>query len=179
MLKYSNNLTAELVGMTATLARTGNVPSLAASGREMTAWARGDLGLEGASLVDHSGLGAASRVSPLALARVLATARRNAALRPMLKVFRMRGADGNYDAAHPIRVEAKTGTLHFVSALAGYVTGPSGRPLAFAIFAHNAEKREGLAGATDDRPPGAAAWNRRAKGLQQSLIERWDTAYGA
>jgi len=178
MLKYSNNLTAELVGMTATLARTGSATSLVASAREMTAWARGDLGLEDASLVDHSGLGSASRVSPVALAQVLTIARRNAALHPMLKAFRMRGASGNFDDAYPIRVEAKTGTLHFVSALAGYATGPSGRPLAFAIFAHDAARREGLAGATDDRPPGAASWNRRAKGLQQALIERWDTAYG-
>jgi D-alanyl-D-alanine carboxypeptidase/D-alanyl-D-alanine-endopeptidase (penicillin-binding protein 4) len=178
MLKYSNNLTAELVGMTATLARTGNVASLAASAREMTAWARGDLGLEGASLVDHSGLGAESRVSAQALAQVLTAAHRSAALRPMLKPFRMRGANGNVDEAHPIRVEAKTGTLHFVSALAGYATGPSGRPLAFAIFAHDPARRAAIAGSTDDNPPGGAAWNRRAKGLQQALIERWSAAYG-
>ena len=178
MLKYSNNLTAELVGMTATLARTGSVASLAASGREMTAWARADLGLEGANLVDHSGLGAASRVSARALARVLTVAQRSAALRPMLKPFRMRGANGNFDEAHPIRVEAKTGTLHFVSALAGYATGPSGRPLAFAIFAHDAKRRAAIAGSSDDKAPGGAAWNRRAKGLQQSLIERWSAAYG-
>ncbi|MFX0542832.1 D-alanyl-D-alanine carboxypeptidase/D-alanyl-D-alanine endopeptidase [Roseovarius sp. S4756] len=178
MLKYSNNLTAELVGMTATLARTGSVTSLAASGREMTAWARADLGLEGASLVDHSGLGDASRVSALALAKVLTLAHRSATLRPMLKEFRMRNAQGGFDDAHPVRVEAKTGTLHFVSALAGYATGPSGRPLAFAIFAHDADRRAAVAGLADDRPPGAAAWNRRAKGLQQALIERWSTVYG-
>jgi len=178
MLKYSNNLTAELVGMAATQAQTGGVDSLAASGQAMTVWARNDLGLKGATLVDHSGLGAASRVSPLALARVLAAAHSNASLRPMLKVFRMRDTSGNFDGAHPIRVEAKTGTLHFVSALAGYTTGPAGRPLAFAIFAHDAKRRVGLVGSPDDSPPGASAWNRRAKGLQQSLIERWDAAYG-
>ncbi|MFX0544948.1 D-alanyl-D-alanine carboxypeptidase/D-alanyl-D-alanine endopeptidase [Roseovarius sp. S1116L3] len=178
MLKYSNNLTAEMVGMTATLARTGSVTSLAASAREMTAWARGDLGLEGASLVDHSGLGDASRVSALALAKVLTAAHRSATLRPMLKEFRMRNADGGFDDRHPVRVEAKTGTLHFVSALAGYATGPSGRPLAFAIFAHDADRRAAVAGLADDRPPGAAGWNRRAKGLQQALIERWSAVYG-
>ncbi|PVA10893.1 D-alanyl-D-alanine carboxypeptidase/D-alanyl-D-alanine-endopeptidase [Pelagivirga sediminicola] len=179
MLKYSNNLTAELVGMTATVARTGSAETLADSAREMTAWARADLGLEGATLVDHSGLGAASRISPRALARGLAAAGRHAALKPMLKPFKMRNADGQPDDAHPILVEAKTGTLHFVSALAGYATGPSGRPLAFAIFAHDPDSRVGLENSTDDRPPGAATWNRRAKTLQQALIERWDAAYGS
>jgi D-alanyl-D-alanine carboxypeptidase/D-alanyl-D-alanine-endopeptidase (penicillin-binding protein 4) len=177
MLKYSNNLTAELVGMTATVARMGRADSLAASAREMTSWARADLGLDGATLVDHSGLGAASRVSARSMARVLVASSRHAALRPMLKPFTMRDASGKVDQGHPISVEAKTGTLHFVSALAGYATGPAGRPLAFAIFIHNAASRVGLETSAEDRPPGAAAWNRRAKGLQQALIERWDAAY--
>ncbi len=178
MLKYSNNLTAELVGMTATVARMGSAESLAASAREMTAWARADLGLEGATLVDHSGLGSSSRVSARAMARMLVATSRHAALTPMLKSFVMRGPDGAPDQRHPISVEAKTGTLHFVSALAGYATGPSGRPLAFAIFAHDENSRAGLETTTEDRPAGAVSWNRRAKSLQQSLIERWDAAYG-
>ncbi|WP_338050521.1 D-alanyl-D-alanine carboxypeptidase/D-alanyl-D-alanine-endopeptidase [Roseovarius dicentrarchi] len=179
MLKYSNNLTAELVGMTATVARMGQAESLAASAREMTAWARADLGLEGATLVDHSGLGSRSRVSARAMARMLVAAPRHAALHPMLKPFTMRGADGKPDQNHPVSVEAKTGTLHFVSALAGYATGPSGRPMAFAIFTQDEASRAGLETSSEDRPPGASAWNRRAKTLQQSLIERWDAAYGA
>ena len=178
MLRYSNNLTAELIGMTATRARIGNVASLDASAREMTAWAQRDLGLEGARLVDHSGLGDTSRVSALSMAAVLTAANRSAALRPMLKPFRMRGANGGFDDNHPVRVEAKTGTLHFVSALAGYATGPSGRPLAFAIFTQEPARRAAIAGSSDDRPPGGADWNRRSKGLQQALIERWSAAYG-
>ncbi|MFD0858816.1 D-alanyl-D-alanine carboxypeptidase/D-alanyl-D-alanine endopeptidase [Roseovarius aquimarinus] len=173
MLKFSNNLTAELIGLTATQARTGGVASLDASAQQMTAWARGSLGLEGARFVDHSGLGDSSRVSPLALARVLAAAQRHAALRPMLKEFRMRGRNGGFDDNHPVRVDAKTGTLHFVSALAGYATGPSGRPLAFAIFTEEQSRRAAIAGLPDDSPPGVSDWNRRAKGLQQALLERW------
>ncbi|MEI4261034.1 D-alanyl-D-alanine carboxypeptidase/D-alanyl-D-alanine endopeptidase [Roseovarius sp. D0-M9] len=178
MLKYSNNMTAELIGMTATAARSGRPASLAASARAMTQWARGDLGLDGAALVDHSGLGEASRVNALSMAKVLTYAHRSAALRPMLKPFRMRGANGQFNDAHPVRVEAKTGTLHFVSALAGYATGASGRPLAFAIFTHEAGRRAAIAGRADDKPPGVSDWNRRAKSLQQALIERWSTAYG-
>ncbi|RKF12913.1 D-alanyl-D-alanine carboxypeptidase/D-alanyl-D-alanine-endopeptidase [Roseovarius spongiae] len=178
MLKYSNNLTAELVGMTATVARRGKVGSLAASGREMSAWAQSELGMRGAKLVDHSGLGAGSRLSAEALARAMARVDRARGLAPLLKPFKMRDANGRIDRNHPIEVLAKTGTLYFVSTLSGYATGPGGRRLAFAILTGNEAQREALNGEVSDRPPGAAAWNRRSKRLQQQLIERWDAVYG-
>lgn len=177
MLKYSNNLTAETLGLTATAARKGRPASLAASAREMTEWARSELGLDGATLADHSGLGAASRVSPEAMARLMLSSRARTSLRPLLKPFGMRDAQGRPDADHPIEVEAKTGTLYFVSALAGYATGPGGRPLAFAIFTRNESRRAALDSTVAERPRGARSWNRRAKNLQQALIERWDAVY--
>lgn len=177
MLKYSNNLTAELVGMTATVARRGKVASLQASGREMSRWARGGLGIKDAALVDHSGLGAASRIDAENLARALARIHRQNVLPPLLKPFTMRDANGRVNKTHPVRVAAKTGTLHFVSALAGYATGAGGRPLAFVIFVANQDRRRGLETSSQDRPEGSSSWNKRAKGLQQALIERWDTLY--
>jgi D-alanyl-D-alanine carboxypeptidase/D-alanyl-D-alanine-endopeptidase (penicillin-binding protein 4) len=35
------------------------------------------------------------------------------------------------------RIEAKTGTLHLVNALAGYVMRPAGEPLVFSIVVNN------------------------------------------
>ncbi|WP_318010133.1 D-alanyl-D-alanine carboxypeptidase/D-alanyl-D-alanine endopeptidase [Roseovarius carneus] len=177
MLKYSNNLTAELVGMTATAARKGSVASLAASGREMSTWAQANLGLRGARLVDHSGLGPASSVTPQALAQAMAAVYAENVLGPLMKPFTMRHKDGQVNNAHPVTVQAKTGTLFFVSTLSGYATGPDGRPLAFAILSANNDLRRGLNKNTQGRPAGASAWNKRAKALQQALIERWDAAY--
>ncbi|MFY9238747.1 MAG: D-alanyl-D-alanine carboxypeptidase/D-alanyl-D-alanine-endopeptidase [Roseovarius sp.] len=177
MLKYSNNLTAELVGMTATAARKGSVASLAASAREMTAWAQADLGLKGARLVDHSGLGPASRVTPQVLAKAMAAVHRENVLGPLMKPFAMRHKNGQVNDDHPVTVLAKTGTLFFVSTLSGYATGPDGRPLAFAIFTANDDLRRGLSKNTQGRPEGSSAWNKRATALQQALIERWDAAY--
>ena len=79
----------------------------------------------------------------------------------------------------PLKVNAKTGTLHFVSALAGYVTTPDGRELAFAIFGADVNARDRLIGPDRERPQGARTYNGRAKKLQQKLIERWGTEYGA
>lgn len=179
MLKYSTNLTAEMVGIAASQAAGGAVDSLRASARQMSDWARDALGMTGAALVDHSGLGDASRVSPQAMVVALTRAHQNAVLRPILRQFTLRDANGRPDRTHPITVDAKTGTLNFVSALAGYMTAKDGSQLAFAIFTADIDTRAGIPRAERERPPGAAAWNRRSKVLQQGLIERWGALYGS
>lgn len=179
MLKYSTNLTAELVGMTATRARTGQVQSLDASAREMSRWARTELGVSGARLVDHSGLGDASRLSARGMTQALVRVHQAGALRPILKDIEMRDDSGRVNRNHPIKVQAKTGTLYFVSALAGYMTAPDGTEMAFAIFTANTARRAKMDQNANERPPGARSWNRRAKQLQQDLIERWGMVYGS
>ncbi len=178
MLKYSTNLTAELVGQMATRARLGEVASLRASAREMSFWARETLGMKGARLVDHSGLGAMSRLTPEAMARALAAVHEAGELKPILKEIALRDASGRKTKKHPIKVVAKTGTLYFVSGLAGYMTSTGGREMAFAIFAADRARRDALPVKLSERPPGAAGWNNRAKLLQDKLIKRWDAAYG-
>lgn len=178
MLKYSTNLTAEMVGIAASQVAGGAVDSLRASAARMSSWAQESLGMAGAALVDHSGLGDASRVSPHAMVSALTRAQQNAVLRPILKQVTLRDAQGRPDRNHPITVDAKTGTLNFVSALAGYMTTKDGSQLAFAIFTADTETRAGIPRAQRERPPGAVAWNRRSKVLQQGLIERWGALYG-
>lgn len=174
MLKYSNNLMAEMVGMSATAARAGRAPaSLRASARAMSEWAADRLDMDDARLVDHSGLGVDSRLSALGMARALAAARRHDALKPILKQVKLRDVRGRKLSSHPLKVRAKTGTLFFVSALAGYVTAPGGRELAFAIFTADTERRAALDTRRLGRPRGARSWNVRAKILQSRLIERW------
>lgn len=178
MLKYSTNITAELVGIAASTKRLGRPVSLQGSAMEMSRWAQDELGMGGAKLVDHSGLGSESRLSAQAMAQALAQAHDRLPLKPILKQFPMRDANGRINKAHPLKVSAKTGTLYFVSSLAGYVTASDGRELAFAIFAANSELRDKVDTTTSERPDGARGWNRRAKNLQQKLIERWALIYG-
>jgi D-alanyl-D-alanine carboxypeptidase/D-alanyl-D-alanine-endopeptidase (penicillin-binding protein 4) len=177
MLKYSNNLTAELVGLTATRVRLGKPVDLAASAAEMSDWAQESLGMTGAKLLDHSGLGEMSRVTPEAMARALVRVHGDGRLKPILKRFLMRDRQGGIMRDHPVNVAAKTGTLYFVSTLAGYATPPDGTELAFAIFTANQTLREPIDSRSDVRPPGAASWNSRSKRLQQGLIERWSVLY--
>lgn len=178
MLKYSTNLTAEMVGMAASVARKGEVADLRASAAEMNAWAVEALGMQGPALVDHSGLGDDSRIT----ARDMATAMlkmKDGALRPILKQFVLRDGKGRPVPDHPIQVHAKTGTLNFVSGLAGYAETPDGTLLAFAIFAADEKVRAGISREEREGPPGARAWNSRAKRVQQALLERWSVIYGS
>lgn len=178
MLKYSNNLTAEMVGLAATIKRLGGARSLLASAAEMSRWAGGALGMSRAKLVDHSGLGAASELTAGDMALALSRVHRSGVLKPILKPIAMRDANGRVNRGHPIKVYAKTGTLNFVSALAGYMEAADGTELAFAIFAADEGKRKRIKVEDRERPQGASSWNQRAKDLQQKLIERWGTLYG-
>lgn len=179
MLKYSNNMTAEMVGMTASAADGRRPSSLKASAAEMSRWAAQRFGMKGTKMVDHSGLGDASRMTAEDLVGALVEVRRNGALRPMLKPFAMRDSRGRVQKAHPIKVNAKTGTLNFVSGLGGYMTAADGTELAFAIFTADTAKRARLKRADREIPEGARAWNRKSKQLQQKLIERWGRVYGS
>ncbi|MBY6160480.1 D-alanyl-D-alanine carboxypeptidase/D-alanyl-D-alanine-endopeptidase [Mameliella alba] len=178
MLKWSTNLTAEVVGLAATVARTGVVPaSLEASAAEMNLWAREKLGVFGLALVDHSGLGDQSRISARQMVGCLRGLRLTMGIKPLLKDIPMR--DSNYKVVedHPLKVRAKTGTLNFVSGLAGFIDLPDGTELVFAVFAADVPRRSALTVDQRERPEGGRSWNSRAKILQQGLIGRWGVLY--
>ncbi len=178
MLKWSTNLTAEMMGLAATVARGTKPASLKASAEQMNVWARANLGMQSAALVDHSGLGDDSRVTAADMVTALIKVR-DEGLRDILKPIAMRDEKRRVINDHPIKVDAKTGTLNFVSTLAGYLTGPDGTEMAFAIFAADEGIRATLSRAEREGPPGGKTWNRRAKRMQQQLIERWGVLYGA
>lgn len=178
MMKYSNNLTAEMVGMTATAAGGVKPRSLKASAAEMNRWAAAKFGMAGTALVDHSGLEDASRMTPEDLVRALVQARQGRVLRPLMKPIPMRDDKGRIIKDDPIKVNAKTGTLNFVSGLAGFMTAADGTEMAFAIFAADTARRARIRRADREVPQGARPWNRRAKMLQQKLIRRWGALYG-
>lgn len=173
MLKYSTNLTAEMVGMGATVKRLGGPKTLVESATSMSDWARERLGLKETAMLDHSGLGDGSRTSAGDLIRALNTPLARGSLRPLLKQITIR--DDNYKViqGHPLTVQAKTGTLNFVSTLSGYASMPDGTDLAFAILTADIDRRDALSMSERERPDGGAQWSRRSRILQQQLLQRW------
>ena len=177
MMRWSTNLTAEVVGILSTQANGNRVTSLAASGQAMTDWTSERLGARNATFVDHSGLGVGSRIRPQDMTHALVTAGPNGLLRNLMRAIPMLDEDGNRIEEHPVAVQAKTGTLNFVSTLAGYARTPQGRDLAFTIFCADLERRNAIPDDLRESPPGARTYNRSAKRLQQALIERWGIVF--
>lgn len=172
MLKYSTNLTAEAAGLAATKERSGQTRGLRTSALGMTDWTKARAGIS-PTFADHSGLGDASRITAADMVRFLTADRVKAQLYPIMKAIVMTDEDRKRIADHPATVQAKTGTLNFVSALAGYIRTASGRELAFAIFAADLDARERGKIAGDERPSGSITFNTRARRLQQVLLQRW------
>lgn len=170
MLRFSTNLTAEAAGMAATAARVGNLRGLRTSALGMARWADARAGGIAPSFVDHSGLGDQSRVSPQDMVRLLNAPDVMSVLRPIMRDIRLVGDDQQVIDDPQVSVRAKTGTLNFVSSLAGYLRTKSGRDLAFAFFAADLDAREAgkLTGA--ESPPGARGWNTRTRRLQQDIL---------
>ncbi len=172
MLKYSTNLTAEAAGLAATKERTGQTRGLRTSALGMTRWAHARAGIA-PIFADHSGLGDASRITAADMVAFLTADGAQTQLNPIMKTIVMTDEDKKRIANHPAVVQAKTGTLNFVSALAGYIRTQSGRELAFAIFAADLEARERGKIAGDERPAGSITFNTQARRLQQVLLQRW------
>lgn len=179
MLRFSTNLTAEVVGLMATAATGGKPATLQASAKEMTTWVRRSLGAKTAKFVDHSGLGDQSRIAAGEMAEIMVRVNRSTDLLGILKDIKLRDDKGKPINNHPIQIRAKTGTLNFVSGLSGYMNSGTGRQLAFAIFSSDIPRRAQITKADGDVPPGTVAWTRRARRLQLRLIERWGAAYKA
>jgi len=176
MLRFSTNITAEAAGLRAsdeTVARPFTLPESAAA---MTEWTAKRANVR-ADFADHSGLSDRSRISAQDMVGLLRDAETRGVLWPILKDIPIRDDDRKVIDSFPAEVRAKTGTLNFVSTLAGYVTLDGGNELVFAIFAADLAARARGKAAGDEQPVGSVSWNRRAKRLQQRLLKRWALVY--
>lgn len=179
MLRYSTNLTAEVTGVSASVARGKTVIELKDSGAEMSRWMRGRLGAGRAEFVDHSGLGDGTRLSSGDLVSALLRVGPDSTLATIMKPLAMRDGQGKLRTSGNATLRAKTGTLNFVSGLTGFISSGQNNALVFAIFAADMPRRAALPIAEREKPPGAKSWNSKAKRLQWQLIDRWTRLYGA
>lgn len=151
MLLYSTNLTAEVCGLAATQAKMRAFLDIKASAAQMTHWIGETYGVE-CGFTDHSGLSDENRISASAMVKLLLAVQQDGDLRPILRRIAMRDSDNKRIENYPIEVRAKTGTLNFVSALAGYVETADGSDVVFAIFAADLDRRARGKAAGDEVP---------------------------
>lgn len=172
MLKYSNNLTAECLGLMASRHAGKNPRSLQDSAKHMSRWVKKNLGVSGASFQNHSGLTDSARVSSAHMAGLLSNANAQAHLSGLLKPFNLMDAGGHAYGPNIVKVHAKTGTLNFTRGLAGYIE-KGGRKYSFAIFSADLETRSRIPMAQRERPRGAKTWSNKAKRQEQAVLRHW------
>ncbi|SNB61360.1 D-alanyl-D-alanine carboxypeptidase / D-alanyl-D-alanine-endopeptidase (penicillin-binding protein 4) [Arboricoccus pini] len=188
MLHYSNNQMAELLGLATAQRLAGQPSSLQAAAQVVSEALARDVPVfagKSAFLANLSGLSARSRLTPLQLASLLEMAARQPEGNAFMAMLAEGGLSGTLRGrlkgpAMAGRVHAKTGTMAYVSALAGYAQTQSGRTLVFAIMCLDAGKRAAYDAAAGDRKPldgPALRWIENAKAVQDSLVSRWIQAY--
>ena len=185
VLRYSNNLSAELIGQVAARRLSGHPVSLRESASLLANWYRTQLprtDWQGFKCINHSGLSSLSRHTPRQLAAILTSGWRTPKQGPA------RGLD--FLSLLPVRestqtgrttVRAKSGTMNYADGLAGYLTARSGRQLGFVILLTDFSRRAALDAVFDIRfasaPPGAQKWTERAKNFESMLVETWRRRY--
>ncbi|MFN3077950.1 MAG: D-alanyl-D-alanine carboxypeptidase [Alphaproteobacteria bacterium] len=189
-LEHSNNLWTELIGIMAASRLSGQPQSSSSAARILSAWITGQLPQvewHGFHLANSCGLSANSRLSPRQMVAILLLA--NAAPvgdRSFASLLPISGWKGTLagrftgpDAA--LRVWAKTGTILYGKALAGYLYTKQNHRLVFAVFASDFEKRK-----TFDANKGqhvhqeitrGRTWNGQAMAHITALVERWLKTY--
>lgn len=182
MMKYSNNLTAETLGM-ASVQRLMREPSSISDAGALTAdWLRGEGGVldtlndTGFVMENHSGLSVRSRMTPIQLANILRVGHErygsgfiNLHSKGDLKVPR-----GTTLPEH--RFWSKTGTMHFVRSLAGFLE-VDGRKAIFVLMNVEDDARATLDANfrpyDESTPRGARRWLRGALKFENTLLSHW------
>ncbi|MGF6231643.1 D-alanyl-D-alanine carboxypeptidase/D-alanyl-D-alanine-endopeptidase (penicillin-binding protein 4) [Inquilinus ginsengisoli] len=187
VLKYSNNLSAEMIGMMAARQALGRGSiTQGEAGRTLAAWWAQKLpqvDWSGLSIPGASGLSTAARISPVQMAAVLIEGNR-IGLPALMPERPDGGAEAGSGEPPPLpagRLRAKTGTMGYVRGLAGYLSANSGRQLGFAIFIVDEPQRAAADAATDplvlavSQP--ARRWLGRARATERELLRQWAAAY--
>ncbi|MEU4323839.1 D-alanyl-D-alanine carboxypeptidase/D-alanyl-D-alanine endopeptidase [Nonomuraea dietziae] len=141
-LTMSDNDLAEALARHVAI-KEGEPASFEGASRAMIAALKRIGGAKGVMLSDASGLSIRNRISADALARVLAIASKDPALRPILSGMPIAGFTGTLghrftrdDSKGEVGlVRGKTGTLNHVNTLAGFATTLEGRLVTFAFMA--------------------------------------------
>ncbi len=180
VLRTSNNLSAELIGLAASRVLTGRKLSLEESAAALADWWRKrlpDADWTGLLLANHSGLSSKSRVTPRQIVTMLEEAAGpppgGADFHDLLRRIVWKGVKGS--------AQVKTGTMSYARGLAGYIDTAAGHRLAFAIFFNDMDKRAALDAAFDPRvvviDAQSRRWRNRAIGLERKLTSGWASRF--
>ncbi len=170
VLRYSNNLSAELMVL-ATARRLESRPAgLSQAAATVAGWLKSrapGTDWRGFDLANGSGLTVRSRVTARQMATILRLGGE-----PLYALL-----PGEDEGKATPNARAKSGTMAYSKGLAGVLTTTGGRRLGFALFIGDEAQRQAMDRSIDRAvpamPPAARDWLERARGLQTALLASW------
>ena len=193
MLFYSNNLSAELIGLVTSRTLRDLPLSIADSAALLTDWYQRRLpqtDWTGFVSMNHSGLSSRSRHSPRHLTALLyhgapptseQTGHGGPEMPSPLLALLPHPEWENEWAELGEKVRAKSGTMSYADGLTGILTTRKGHQLGFALLLTDFARRAAFDAARHAEkvrtPPEAEAWTERAKAFEQALLSYWRRTY--
>ena len=189
VLRYSNNMSAETLGMHVARTLTGEAVEPEQSAAVMADYFRQLLPGDASALrIDnHSGLSSRARTTPRQIADILQYAdgrlfgdQRYADLLRAVPWVGEINQELEPDQS-PVAIRAKSGTMNYARGLAGYIDSTSGRRLGFVVFVSDIAARERYDAELDPRFDAVRRsdrqWLARARALERDLVSAWALGY--
>lgn len=181
MLVYSNNQMAETLGLATSAAMRIEPASLAESATGLwrdLATRLPEIDWEGFRITNHSGLDPQARATPAQLVTLLNYGLINHALPQMMPANGWSGSlRRRLDEPGTLqRIWAKTGSLDFASAMAGYLMPKTGGLWIFAILSDDPQRRaayDGMGIPSAAIRAEAQSWEDDVKATHDSLLRYW------
>ncbi len=185
-LEYSNNMVAEVIGLAASSTFGKQPNSLSVSANLLTQWLNRNVVKEtrfAPFLFNHSGLSAASKITPVDMTNLLRATwhirhlgqRFDQLLPPAGGSEGYRGRFRSPETAY--KIWGKTGSMLYIKGLAGYIDAANGQRIAFSIFTNNLAKRKQFGQArdmdSDTVRADARSWRTKVEAFESELIRRW------
>jgi D-alanyl-D-alanine carboxypeptidase/D-alanyl-D-alanine-endopeptidase (penicillin-binding protein 4) len=175
ILRYSNNISAELIGLATSHNLTGRFLTIGDSCQTLTQWLQAQLpepDWRGFRLENHSGFSSETRVSPrqmIGLLELLAGERNIVQLLPTIS--------GETSQPTGLQLIGKSGTMDYALGVAGYMMSGDTPRFAFVIFVFDRKRRTELDASMDRRilepSPEAREWISRARRLEREILQSW------
>ena len=171
-LRYSKNMVTESIGLAASRTVSSNLYDLDQSALFMTRWFRMITGKRNSLFLNHSGLSAGSFSTSEDFRRFLMQKKVQKNLLPVLKLIPIYTSNGKVNSIGNITVRGKSGTMHYIRGLAGYICKEDIPVMAFSIFSADLKKRKENSSDNFERPRGSSAWLSKAVIQERQIIRK-------
>ena len=93
-------------------------------------------------------------------------------LLPVLKRIPIYTSKGKVNSIGNITVKGKSGTMHYIRGLAGYVCKEDIPIMAFSIFSADLNKRKENSSSNFEKPKGSSSWLSRAVIQERQIVRK-------